>query len=208
MRFAALVLSLFLTLGPPAALADDSSSGPLTSGLVAVYAQLLRHINPRLAFSQCVTYAQALIDNAARTHIDPRLLAAVITVESHWTAQAVSPVGARGLGQLMPHTAHSLGVDPRSAQQNMRGTSDYLRRMLDRFGSMPHGLQLAIGAYNAGPNAVIKYKGIPPYHETRAYVKRVLHFVHQLDGRYTLDVSVPDADGTADDDASLQYWTK
>lgn len=206
MRLAAFFLSVALTLGPTAAFADDSS-GPLTSGLVAVYAQLLRHINPRLALSQCMAYAQELIDNATRTHIDPRLLAAIVTVESHWTAQAVSPVGARGLGQLMPHTAHSLGVDPRSAQQNLRGTSDYLRRMLDRFGSMPHGVQLAIGAYNAGPNAVIKYNGIPPYHETRVYVKRVLHFVHQLDGKYALDVSVPEAE-TADDDGSLKYWTQ
>jgi len=109
---------------------------------------------------------------------------------------------------LMPPTAKSLGVDPRSAHQNLRGTSEYLHRLLERFGSAPHGLQLAIGAYNAGPNAVIKYKGIPPYHETQVYVKRVLHFVHQLDGRYTLTAPLPDSTGTttasADVPADLQ----
>jgi soluble lytic murein transglycosylase-like protein len=104
---------------------------------------------------------------------------------------AVSYRGATGLGQLMPRTAKSLGVNPRSAYQNLRGTSEYLHRLLVRFGSTPRSLRLVVGAYNAGPNAVIKYKGIPPYHETQVYVKRVLHFVHQLDGKYALDISVP-----------------
>lgn len=170
----------------PAAVRADDGTAPLAAGLVGIYAQLLRHVNPRLALAQSADYAQELVNDALLTHVDPRLLAAVVSVESHWQAQAVSYRGATGLGQLMPTTAKSLGVDPRSAHQNLRGTSEYLRRLLLRFGSAPHGLQLAIGAYNAGPNAVIKYKGLPPYHETRVYVKRVLHFVHQLDGRYAL----------------------
>jgi len=173
-----------------------------------MYAQLVRHINPRLAFSKCADYAQELINDAIRTRIDPRLLAAVVTVESHWQSQAVSYRGATGLGQLMPRTARSLGVNPRSAHQNLRGTSEYLRRMLDRFSSAPHGLQLAIGAYNAGPNAVIKYNGVPPYRETQVYVKRVMHFVHQLDGRYALDAlsanaTLKDESGPSDSQPTL-----
>lgn len=179
-----------LSLVPVAARADDGSA-PFTEGLVSTYTQLLRHINPKLALWKAADYAQELISDAIRTRIDPRLLTAVVTVESHWQSQAVSYRGATGLGQLMPRTAKSLGVDPRSAHQNLRGTSEYLHRLLARFGSEPNGLQLAIGAYNAGPNAVLKYKGIPPYYETQTYVKRVLHFVHNLDGRYALDVPIP-----------------
>ncbi len=191
-----------LSLVPVPARADDGSA-PFTTGLVGMYAQLLRHINPKLALWKAADYAQELVNDAIRTRLDPRLLAAVVTVESHWQSQAVSYRGATGLGQLMPRTARSLGVNPRSAHQNLRGTSEYLRRMLDRFGSAPHGLQLAIGAYNAGPNAVIKYKGVPPYRETQVYVKRVLHFVHQLDGRYALDASLPaNATATAEDGPS------
>lgn len=182
---AAAILCLALACVPAAARADDGTAS-LTDSLVGMYAQLLRHVNPRLALAQSADYAQELINDAVRTHVDPRLLAAVVTVESHWRARAVSYRGATGLGQLMPRTAKSLGVDPRSAHQNLRGTSEYLRRLLLRFGSAPHGIQLAIGAYNAGPNAVIKYGGLPPYHETRVYVTRVLHFVHQLDGRYAM----------------------
>ena len=175
----------------PAAVRADDRTSPLSAGIVGIYAQLLRHINPRLALWKAADYAQELIADAIRARVDPRLLAAVVTVESHWQSHAVSYRGATGLGQLMPRTAKSLGVDPRSAHQNLRGTSEYLRRLLARFGSTPHGLRLAIGAYNAGPNAVLRYHGIPPYHETQVYVKRVLHFVNQLDGRYALDLSIP-----------------
>jgi soluble lytic murein transglycosylase-like protein len=186
----AAVLACALASAPAAVRADDVT-GSFTASLVGIYAQLLRHINPQLALTKCISYAQELIDDAIRARIDPRLLVAVVTVESHWKSQAVSYRGATGLGQLMPRTAESLGVNPRSADQNLRGTSEYLHRLLARFGSNPHDLKLVIGAYNAGPNAVIKYKGIPPYHETRVYVNRVLHFVHQLDGKYALDVPIP-----------------
>jgi soluble lytic murein transglycosylase-like protein len=187
----AAALAFFSLSLVPAAVRAEDGTAPFTVGLVNTYAQLLRHINPKLALWKAADYAQELISDAIRTQIDPRLLTAVVTVESHWQSQAVSYRGATGLGQLMPRTAKSLGVDPRSAHQNLRGTSEYLHRLLARFGSEPNGLQLAIGAYNAGPNAVLKYKGIPPYYETQMYVKRVLHFVHKLDGRYALDAPVP-----------------
>lgn len=154
--------------------------------LVGVYAQLLRHINPRLALTQSTAYAQDLVNDAIRTRVDPRLLLAVVTVESHWKPHAVSVHGAAGLAQLMPKTAHALGVDPFSATQNLRGASQYLRSLLDRFGWASKGLKLAIGAYNAGPNAVARYHGIPPIRETQQYVARVLHLYHQLDAGYAL----------------------
>ena len=104
--------------------------------------------------------------------LDPRLVAAVVQVESAFDHFAVSPKGAIGLMQLMPATAAGLAVDdPYDADQNLRGGTVYLRRLLDRYGG---DLERALAAYNAGPDAVDRYGGIPPYRETRDYVQRVL----------------------------------
>ena len=95
---------------------------------------------------------------------------AVIYQESRGRMNAVSPKGALGLMQLMPGTAAQLGVDPYDANQNIRGGARYLRQQIDRFGS----IALALAAYNAGPGAVMKYGGIPPYRETQNYVATIL----------------------------------
>lgn len=117
------------------------------------------------------TIDRYIAESAAASGIDPSLLAAVISFESGFNPHATSAAGARGLMQLMPQTAASLGVtnayDP---EQNVRGGARYLRALLDRFGS----LELAVAAYNAGPAAVERYGGVPPYLETRTYVRNVL----------------------------------
>ena len=112
------------------------------------------------------------IEEAARTHgVDPRLVAAVARRESAWNTKAVSRTGACGLMQLMPATARYLGVtnvfDPR---ENIFGGTRYLRTLLDTFNG---DLDLTLAAYNAGPGAVEKYRGVPPYRETQAYVAAV-----------------------------------
>jgi soluble lytic murein transglycosylase-like protein len=110
---------------------------------------------------------------AGRAHdLDVELLASVIRAESGGNVHAVSRAGARGLMQLMPGTADQLGVsDSFRADQNINGGTAYLNALLLRYHD---NLALALAAYNAGPAAVDKYHGIPPYRETRLYVARII----------------------------------
>jgi soluble lytic murein transglycosylase-like protein len=114
-----------------------------------------------------------LTDAGEQHNVDADLLASIVKAESNGNARAVSHAGARGLMQLMPGTAADLGVDDSFApDQNVRGGSAYLDQLLRRYND---NIAKALAAYNAGPAAVDKYHGIPPYHETRAYVARVIH---------------------------------
>jgi hypothetical protein len=116
---------------------------------------------------------QLLAKAGAERNVDEDLLASVVKAESGGYVRAVSRTGARGLMQLMPGTARQLGVaDSFAADQNVRGGAAYLDWLLTRYHD---NLVLALAAYNAGPEAVDRYHGIPPYHETRVYVARVVH---------------------------------
>jgi hypothetical protein len=110
------------------------------------------------------------IAQAERYNIPTDVFLRMIGVESSWNQGAVSPKGASGLGQLMPGTAAELGVDPSDPYQNIEGSARYLSQQFQDFGSWP----LALAAYNAGPGAVRKYGGIPPFEETQAYVPKIL----------------------------------
>lgn len=151
--------------------------------MVDSYALALRHFNPRLNASESESLAAAAIEQADAQHLDARLLVALIAVESCWNPSAVSPAGARGLGQLMPETAAGLRTDPDDPYGNMAAAARYLRGLLDRFrGRGAYRYPLALAAYNAGPGAVARYGGIPPYAETRDYVARVLRLWRRLAG--------------------------
>lgn len=106
------------------------------------------------------------------------LFRANIEIESAYRQSAVSSAGAIGLGQLMPATARDLGVDPLDPLQNLDGSARYLAMMLELFGDP----RLALAAYNAGPDAVRQYNGIPPYRETQNHVARVMAVVARLEG--------------------------
>ena len=121
-------------------------------------------------------------------NLDVRLVKALIQAESGYNQNAVSRKGAIGLMQLMPGTAKLLKVsDPFDPEENVRGGTTYLRWMIDRFAGQ---VELAVAAYNAGPGAVEKHGGIPPYQETRNYVRRVLALYRGEDSDLPLTASV------------------
>lgn len=121
-----------------------------------------------------VPYGELIDQAAARYGIDRNVLRGLIRAESGFNPRATSPAGAAGLTQLMPATARALGVsDPYEPAQAIDAGARYLRQQLDAFGG---DYRLALAAYNAGPAAVRRFGGVPPYAETRAYVQRVLAY--------------------------------
>lgn len=128
---------------------------------------------------------------ARREGLSPRLLQAVVQVESGYNPRALSSKGAMGLMQLMPATAQELGVaDAYDPEDNIRGGARYLRQQIDRFAG---DVRLALAAYNAGPTAVVKYGDIPPYRETRNYVDKVLALYRYSVPSYLKDVARDEA---------------
>lgn len=142
----------------------------------------------------------AEITAAARKHgIDPALLAGLVRQESNFDPTAGSPAGARGLTQLMPGTAASLGVtDVTDPVQALEGGAKYLKQQLDAFGG---DVMKALAAYNAGPGAVQRYGGVPPYAETQSYVQKVQAFAAAYRGTPSATASAAPAS------TSLPYST-
>lgn len=115
--------------------------------------------------------SQAIRESAERHAVPSPLAEAVAWQESRFHQAAVSPKGAQGVMQLMPGTARTLGVDAADLKANVEGGVTYLAQMLNRFGDT----RLALAAYNAGPGAVLRYGGVPPYAETQAYVRSIMN---------------------------------
>ncbi|WP_134218690.1 lytic transglycosylase domain-containing protein [Pelotomaculum sp. FP] len=139
-----------------------------------IYPEVACGVTARSAFRKLQKDIQLLINRAAqRVGLSPALVGAVARAESGGNPSAVSPAGAVGVMQLMPATAAGLGVNPYDPEQNIYGGAQYLRFQVDRFGG---DITKALAAYNAGPGAVEKYGGLPPYKETREFVARVMMF--------------------------------
>jgi len=137
---------------------------------------------------RAANYKQDISKYASEFRMDSKLVMAVIRNESCFDKAAVSSAGAEGLMQLMPATAKSLGViDSFSPQQNIRGGTQYLSELIKRY---DNNLALALAAYNAGPGAVAKYNGVPPFPETQKYVEKVMKSYRN----YLRDYLVADTD--------------
>jgi hypothetical protein len=136
------------------------------------------------------TKGEVIRQAAQKTGVPEALLIAIAKNESGFNNDATSPAGAHGMFQLMPGTAKALGVDPNNPVENVMGGATYIGEQLKRFHSIP----AAIAAYNAGPQAVIDHRGIPPFPETRAYVSHVLADYRKLLQTYPLQAH--DANGT------------
>jgi hypothetical protein len=165
-----------LVIGPRPARADERASS------VPGYATVLRSFNVHLSSAQARDLAEHVLLLSSYYSLDPRLLVAIVAVESGWHPNAVSPAGAQGLGQLMPGTANALSVQAFEKYENLDGTARYLRRLLKQYAALPEPAryQRALAGYNAGPEAVARYGGVPPFAETQAYVVRVMSLWHQV----------------------------
>ncbi len=139
------------------------------AGTPQAIAQLARASNPRLTWNEAARIGQYVFSAAQRHGLDPWLLAAVVYIESRFNQRSISRRGARGLGQLMPHTARAAGVNARDPWENLLGAAMTLRANYLEF----RDWSLALAAYNAGDTAVRRYGGVPPYAETRWYVAAV-----------------------------------
>lgn len=163
---------------------------PVSTDIVTAYKNAIKSFNRRLSDSEADTIAQSILGFSIKYEVDPRLVVAVILAESHFNPSATSPKGAKGLGQLMPGTAAGLGVsnayDP---VENIAGSIKLIRGHLDRLSGNAswteltwNHLALALASYNAGPGAVRKYGGVPPYRETQTYIKKIFSIYKKLCG--------------------------
>src|SRR5437667_10236860 len=131
------------------------------------YAYVVSWYNPRLNPAQVDAIVRSVLYYSTAYHVEHRLVVALIAVESGFRVSVESVAGASGLGQLMPETSRAMGINPADAVADLYPTVRILRAHMDRYGS---NLQLDLGAYNAGHNAVTRYNGIPAFRETRGYV--------------------------------------
>jgi soluble lytic murein transglycosylase-like protein len=161
--------------------AASDASGPVAANVSVGAADGVARVDPAFhgavinadgTLADDVPYADLFRAAGAEHGIQPSVLAAVAKAESAFDPTAVSHAGAQGLMQFMPGTAAEMGVDPWDPASAIDGAARYLTQNLRRFGS----LELALAAYNAGPGAVQRYDGIPPFEETQAYVPKVLAF--------------------------------
>src|SRR5579863_874381 len=142
----------------------------LSTGVLHPVAAPLRIPAPAFTLNEVIRAA------SHKYQVPSAFIKSIIAAESAFSENAVSAKGAIGLMQLMPETARQLGADPSIPEQNVDAGANYLSSLLRHYANKKHQLRDTIAAYNAGPGTVARYKGVPPFRETRAYVSRVLGF--------------------------------
>ena len=156
---------------------------PLTASDKVIYSRIYNWIlyyNRGVTRSNAQFIANRIVHYSRKYKQDPFLITALMSAESAFNMNAISSVGAIGLGQLMPGTASALGVNPHNPEQNIEGSVRYLMFQMNRWKKTGKQVSYALASYNAGPGAVQKYKGIPPYRETIDYVNIVTSLYYQV----------------------------
>jgi soluble lytic murein transglycosylase-like protein len=171
---------------------------PVTRNVALSLMQTGKATGALTAMSAPFSIDQTVREAAAEHRVDPAFIKSIIHAESSFQLDAISPKGAIGLMQLMPETAQELGYDPTNPKENIHAGTAYLSYLMNLYRHRKNGLQLAVAAYNAGPGNVARYRGIPPFRETRTYVKRVMHYYAgyrrtERKERVTRQVHAPDA---------------
>lgn len=151
----------------------QASSGIPTNMIDGLIQNYIIIKNDELPLQQVQALSHAIIYYSYQYGIDPLLVTAMISCESCFSQDSTSSAGAIGLTQLMPATAEAVGVNPYDANQNIEGGCSYLATQIKNFSQTATPVELALAAYNAGPNAVWKHGGIPPYAETQNYVENI-----------------------------------
>lgn len=183
-----IILLLFLIVVNSNITYADSLDPPEDKSYDIYYSVIYNYIensNPELAeeWKHYLTYA--IISQSVANNVQPLLVAATIKQESNFTLTAQSSAGAYGLMQLMPDTAKALGVNPYLPEENLFGGIKYLARQIENFSyAGEYSTAYALAAYNAGPNAVKKYGGVPPYSETVNYVNNIFNNYQYLINQY------------------------
>ena len=186
MKFLVLCLCLIAVRSAAAGQIAALYSGPLTTlmelppppGLPAQTPPLVR-LFPA-AVSPIFDSHEAIRAAARKHRVSAAFITSIVAAESNFDPLAISPKGAIGLMQLMPGTAQLFGADPAIPEQNVDAGTHYLRVLIDKYHKYRNWLTRVIAAYNAGPGAVDRYHGVPPYRETRTYVARVLAFMKKF----------------------------
>ena len=172
--------------------AEASQEVP-TQAVQSVLHSFISENNSSLSDAEINRLANGVIYYSYQYNLDPLVVASMISQESTFHQTSSSPVGAIGLGQLMPDTARALGVNPYDDMENLEGACSYLSTQLKNFSNTPYPMENALSAYNAGPNAVRKYGGIPPYAETQNYVQKIRGKYFNLYNRLLSDLTASNA---------------
>jgi len=169
---------------PKTYIEQNARYAPVDVKTLDAYERTVRYFNPKLSSANARKIASSILTYSKINNIDPRLVVSVIFVESNFEVDARSVKGAIGLGQLMPETARCMNVDPTKVEENIKGTTKYLRDCMEKWKNYPYmSVPLGLASYNAGPNAVARHGGIPPYSETQAYVNKVMKLYYKLCGK-------------------------